>query len=327
MRAWQCRALSGLDGIELVEIERPAPGPGEILIRVVAAGVNFADTLMLKGRYQERPPLPFVPGLELAGIIERLGPDTKGPKLGTRVLAFVDHGGFGEFALARLSDTIVVPEGVDLAKAAGFGITYGTAIGALDWRAGLQSGEVLLVHGAGGGVGVAAVACGRAMGARVIATARGETKLATARAHGAAQTLDSDDPGIVERIKELAPNRVDVVFDPVGGEMFKASLKTIAWEGRIVTIGFASGDVPQIPANHLLVKNAAVLGLYWGSYRKNDPARMRAGFERLFDWALRDELGPLEVSAIPFEQGRDALAALAERRSVGKLVLSLGNGD
>ena len=327
MRAWQCRALTGLDGIELVDIDRPEPGEGEILIRVVGAGVNFADTLMLKGRYQEKPPLPFIPGLELAGIVEKLGPDTDGPKPGTRVLAFVDRGAFGEFALARLGDTIVVPDGVDLTKAAGFGITYGTAIGALDWRADLQSGEVLLVLGAGGGVGVAAVACGRAMGAQVIATARGEAKLATARAHGATHILDSEDTDIVERIKALAPNRVDVVFDPVGGEMFKASLKTIAWEGRIVTIGFASGDVPQIPANHLLVKNAAVLGLYWGSYRKNDPARMRAGFERLFDWALRGELGSLDVEAVPLAECRNALAALAERRSVGKLVLTMGAGD
>jgi len=190
-------------------------------------------------------------------------------------------------------------------------------------RADLQAGDTLLVHGAGGGVGVAAVSCGRAMGAKVIATARGETKLAAARERGAMHTLDSDDPDLVERIKALAPNRIDVVFDPVGGTMFEASLRTIAWEGRIVTIGFASGDIPQIPANHLLVKNAAVLGLYWGSYRKHDPQRVRAGFQRLFGWAACGELGSLAVEAIPFEEGSEALAALAGRRAVGKLVLAM----
>jgi len=323
VRAWQCRALAGLDGIELVDIELPEPGPDEVRIRVVGAGVNFADLLMLKGKYQEKPPLPFVPGLELAGVVDCLGPRTDGPKPGTRVMALVDRGAFGEFAVARVSDTFVVPDGVDLREAAGFGITFGTAIGALDWRADLQAGDTLLVHGAGGGVGVAAVSCGRAMGAKVIATARGETKLAAARERGAMHTLDSDDPDLVERIKALAPNRIDVVFDPVGGTMFEASLRTIAWEGRIVTIGFASGDIPQIPANHLLVKNAAVLGLYWGSYRKHDPQRVRAGFQRLFGWAACGELGSLAVEAIPFEEGSEALAALAGRRAVGKLVLAM----
>ena len=258
MRAVVCRELRGPDALELADLPTPEPGACGVRIRVRAAGVNFADSLMLAGRYQEKPPLPFTPGLELAGEIEAVGAGVRGLERGQRVLAVVSHGAFAEQAVARAEDVVPLPDDMDDVTAAGFAIAYGTAHGALRWRAGLHAGESLVVHGAGGGVGLTAVECGKAIGAVVIATARGEEKLAVARAHGADHAVDSDDPDLKGRLRELTDGRgADVVYDPVGGAVFDASLRAIAWEGRIVIIGFASGQVPQIPANLLLVKNAA----------------------------------------------------------------------
>ena len=323
MRAIICRALGGPDKLELTELADPEPGACGVRIRVRAAGVNFADSLMLKGRYQEKPPLPFTPGLEVAGEIEAVGAGVRGLGVGQRVLAVVSHGGFAEKVVARAEDVVPVPEGVDPVTAAGFAIAYGTAHGALRWRAGLHAGETLLVHGAGGGVGLTAVECGKAIGAQVIATARGEEKLAVAREHGADHVLDSEDPHLREQIREITGGAgVDVAYDPVGGAMFDLSLRSIAWEGRIVVIGFASGEVPQIPANILLVKNAAVLGFYWGSYRKHDPERLRDGFAELFDWLQAGRIRPHVSTTLPLEATAEAIRLLAERRSVGKVVVT-----
>ena len=207
--------------------------------------------------------------------------------------------------------------------AAGFAIAYGTAHGALRWRAELHVGEVLLVHGAGSGVGLTAVECGKAIGATVIATARGADKLAVAREHGADHVLDSEDAGLRDQIRALTDGRgADVVYDPVGGTLFDISLRAIAWEGRIVIVGFASGTVPQIPANHLLVKNASVLGFYWGSYRKHDPERLREGFAELFDWLAAGRIRPHVSTTLPLAETGQAIRLLAERRSVGKVVVT-----
>ncbi|MFO1067599.1 MAG: NADPH:quinone oxidoreductase family protein [Geminicoccaceae bacterium] len=325
MRAILCRETTGLSGIGLAELPVPEPGPGEVRLAVAAAGVNFADSLMLQGRYQDRPPLPFVPGLEIAGRIDALGAGVAGVAVGQRVLAAVDRGGFAEFAIARADDLVPVPDGVDDVTAAGFAIAYGTGVGALDWRAALRPGETLLVHGAGGGVGLAAVEVGAAMGARVIATARGEDKLALALRHGAAEALDSEAADLVARLKAvLGPKGADVVFDPVGGAAFDASLRCIAWEGRIVLVGFASGTVPQIPANILLVKNASALGFYWGSYRRHDPARLRQGFARLFGWLAEGRLRPHVSNVLPLERTAEAIGLLIERKSTGKVVVQIG---
>ncbi|MDX6750858.1 NADPH:quinone oxidoreductase family protein [Geminicoccaceae bacterium 1502E] len=324
MRAVLCRELSGLDGLAVGETATPEPGACHVRIKVRAAGVNFADTLMIRGRYQDRPALPFIPGLEVAGEIEKLGAAATGLELGQRVMALVGQGGFAEKVVARAEDVIPLPDDIDDVTAAGFAVAYGTAYGALSWRAQLHAGETLLVHGAAGGVGLTAVECGKAMGARVIATARGAEKLALARSHGADVAIDSEDPDFVARIKEAAgEGGVDVAFDPVGGEAFKASLRAIAWEGRIVVIGFASGDVPQIPANILLVKNASVMGFYWGSYRRHDPERLRDAFESLFDWHRDGRIRPHVSHRLPLAQAREALALLLERRSTGKVVLTV----
>jgi NADPH2:quinone reductase len=324
MRAVVCRELRGPDALELAELPTPEPGACGVRIKVRAAGVNFADSLMLAGRYQEKPPLPFVPGLELAGEIEAVGAGVRGLKAGQRVLAVVSHGAFAEQAVARADDVVLLPEGIDDVTAAGFAIAYGTAHGALRWRADLHAGESLVVHGAGGGVGLTAVECGKAIGAMVIATARGEEKLAMACAHGADHTVDSDDPDLKGKLRELTDGRgPDVVYDPVGGAVFDASLRAIAWEGRIVTIGFASGQVPQIPANLLLVKNAAVIGFYWGSYRKHDPERLRDGFKELFTWYREGRIRPHVSQTLPLAQAADAIRLLADRRAIGKVVVTM----
>lgn len=325
MRAMVCPALEGPDALEPRELPTPEPGPGEVRIDVRAAGVNFADTLMVTGRYQERPPLPFVPGLELAGEIAALGPGVEGFAPGRRVLAFVDRGAFAEQAIARASDLVPLPDDIDDVTAAGFAIAYGTSYGALVWRAALRPGELLLVHGAAGGVGLTAVEVGKALGATVVATARGAEKLAIAKEHGADHVLDSDDPELVAKLKELShPRGFDVVYDPIGGAAFDASLRTIAWEGRIVVIGFASGTVPQIPANILLVKNAAALGFYWGSYRKHDPQRIAASFAELFAWHRERRIRPHVSHRLPLERTAEALRLLLERRSTGKVVITTG---
>lgn len=321
MRAILCRAFEGIDALALAEVPVPEPGACHVRIRVRAAGVNFADTLAVAGRYQEKPPLPFVPGMEVAGEVDAVGAAIDDLRPGDRVVAVLDYGAFAEYAVARRADVVRLPEGIDDATAAAFPITYGTALGALRWRARLAAGETLLVHGAGGGTGLAAVECGRSLGARVLATARGREKLELARKHGAQHTLDSEDPALVEKIRELAPDGVDVVFDTVGGAMFEASLRTVAWEGRILLIGFASGTVPQIPANILLVKNAAAIGFYWGSYRKRDPERVREGLAEILRGIREGRLRPEVSRQYALEAVPQALADLVSRRAQGKLVI------
>ena len=324
MRAILTRKLAGTAGLELVELPAPEPGACHVRLLVEAAGINFADALMLEGRYQERPSLPFVPGLEAAGTIDAVGVGVSGLVPGQRVLALLDHGGFAEQAVARADDVIVLPDELDAVTAAGFAIAYGTAFGALAWRAGLARGEVLLVHGAAGGVGLTAVECGKAMGATVIATARGSARTGVAAAHGADHVIDSDAADLVEQVKALTQGRgVDVVFDPIGGSLFDASLRCLAWEGRIVVIGFTSGTIPQIPANILLVKNIAALGFYWGSYRRHDPERMRAGFRQLFDWCRKGVIRPRISEVVTLADTPAAIDRLRRRETTGKLVVGI----
>jgi len=324
MRALVCRKLTGTAGLELAELPPPEVGACHVHIDVEAAGINFSDSLMLEGRYQHRPALPFVPGLEVAGRIEAVGVGVGGLARGQRVMALLDHGGFAEQAVARADDVIGLPDGLDAATAAGFAITYGTAFGALVWRAGLAKGEALLVHGAAGGVGLTAVECGKALGATVIATARGPERTALARAHGADHVVDSEAGDLVEQVRSLTEGRgADVVFDPVGGKMFEASLRCTAWEGRIILIGFASGTIPQIPANILLVKNIAAVGFFWGSYRRHDPERLRAGFKRLFDWHAAGLIRPVVSERVALDEVATAIDRLRRRQTSGKLVVDV----
>jgi len=324
MRALVCTAWGGPETLTLGELPDPTPGPGEVVIRARAAGVNFADTLLIEGKYQEKPAFPFAPGLEVAGEVAALGAGVGQLAVGQRVLAPVDHGGFAELVKARGSDVFAIPDSMDFVTAAGFPITYGTAHGALVWRAGLKAGETLVVHGAAGGVGLATVEVGKAMGARVIGTAGGADKIAVAREHGADAVIDYKAEDLRARLKELTGGRgADVYFDPVGGEVFEASLRAIAWEGRIVVIGFAGGGVPQIPANILLVKNCSAVGFYWGSYRRQAPDRLAAQFVDLFRWFEQGLLQPHVSHRLPLGRAAEAFALLRERKATGKVVVEI----
>jgi NADPH2:quinone reductase len=328
MRAMLCRSFGGPEALSLEEIEAPRPGPGEVAIAVAATGVNFADLLLVRGKYQHKPAFPFSPGFEIAGRVTALGAGVDHLRPGQRVLALLDDGGFAEVAVARAADVFAIPETMDFATAAGFPITYGTAHGALRWHGRLQAGEILVVHGAAGGVGLATVEVGKALGARVIASAGGPDKLALAEAHGADDLIDSRREDIRERVKALTEDRgADVVFDPVGGKVFEASLRSIAWGGRLLVIGFAGGEVQQIPANILLVKNVAALGFYWGSYRKHAPEMLAAQFAELFAWFEDGKLKPHVSHRLPLAEAGEALALLDSRRSTGKVVVTIGEDD
>ena len=325
MRAVLCTAWGGPDDLTLGQAEPPAPGPDEVLIAVAAAGVNFADSLMIAGQYQEKPPFPFSPGLEVAGEVQAVGARVTRVKAGDRVLGLTDWGGYAEAAVARESDVFAIPAGMDFVTAAGFPITYASAHGGLVWRGALQAGETLLVHGAAGGVGLAAVEVGKALGARVIATAGGPEKLAIAEAHGADDLIDYKREDIRARVKALTDGRgADVVFDPVGGDVFDASLRCIAWGGRLLVIGFAAGRVPQVPANLLLVKNIAAIGVYWGSYRRHRPDMVAAQFAQLFAWFEAGKLRPHVSHDMDLAEAAEALKLLTGRRSTGKVVLTTG---
>ena len=322
MRALLCSEFGGPERLSLGEAAAPRPDAGEVVVRVRAAGVNFADTLIIQGKYQEKPAFPFSPGLEVAGEIEEVGEDVTDLKPGDRVLAVVDYGGFAELARARASDVHKIPEEMDFATAAGFPIVYGTAHAALCWHARLQAGETLVVHGAAGGVGLASVEVGKALGATVIATAGGQDKLAVAARHGADHLIDYREEDLRDRIKALTEGRgADVILDPVGGEVFEASLRAIAWSGRLLVIGFAGGKVPQIPANILLVKNVAAMGVYWGSYRRKAPERLKEEFAQLFAWYREGKLKPFVSNRLSLDDYAEAYALLIERKATGKVVL------
>jgi NADPH2:quinone reductase len=328
MRAVLCKEFGGYEKLVVEDVPAlPDPGPGQVKLRVRAAGLNFADLLMIGGTYQEKPALPFSPGLEAAGEVMAVGSGVTRLAPGDRVLALLDHGGFAEQALAREADVYRLPDGLDDATAAGFAIAYGTAHGALRWRADLKPGETVLIHGAGGGVGLAAVEAAKAMGATVIATAGDAGKLAIARDHGADHLIDYKTEALRGRVKAicdgLGKGGVDVVYDPVGGDVFDQSLRCMSWSGRLVLIGFASGTVPQIPANILLVKNLTVLGLYWGSYRRHRPDLLADAFAELFAWHKAGKLKPHISHSLDLDRAREALDLIKTRRSTGKVVLTI----
>lgn len=326
MRAIRCDSWGKAEDLKWVEVPPPpAPGPHQVKIAVMAAGVNFADTLIVAGRYQVKPDLPFTPGFELAGLVLEAGADVNHVKPGDRVMALVDHGAFAEMVLADGKAVYPLPAGMDFATAAGFPIAYGTSYGAYEWKAKLQKDELLLVHGAAGGVGLTAVEIGKAMGAIVIATAGGPEKLRVARDHGADYTIDYKSEDIRERVKAIAAERgrsgVDVVYDPVGGACFEASLRCVAWGARLIVVGFAGGDVPQIPANILLVKNVDALGFFFGSYRQHRPDLVSLAFAELGRMFERGALKPHISHQLPVTDFAEAFALLTDRRSTGKVVL------
>lgn len=304
---------------ELAEVAVPQPGEGQVLVKIMACGLNFADLLMIDGKYQATPEVPFTPGLEAAGIIERLGSGVTGLAVGDRVAVFADSGGMAEYGCFEAAKCNVLPDAMSFEQGAAFQLVYGTSHLALDHRAHLLAGETLLVLGAAGGVGLSAVEIGKHMGATVIAVARGAEKLAVAAAAGADHLIDSETADIRTEVKALGG--ADVVYDPVGGDAFKAAMRSCKPEARIITIGFASGEVPQIPANILLVKNITVIGHYWGGYMAFAPDRLRDSLATLFGWYADGILKPHIGAVLPLAQANKALDLLRQRKSTGKIVL------
>jgi NADPH2:quinone reductase len=325
MRALICRSLEdGIDGLRVEDVAPAALMPGCVRIEVHAAALNFADTLIVRGRYQEKPPLPFVPGMEAAGLVTEVAADVDGIRPGQRMLALLDHGGFAEQAVARAVDVVPIPDAVNFETAAAFPVAYATSYLALTERGRLQSDEALLVYGASGGVGLTAIEVGAALGARVIAVASSPEKLAVACEHGAAHGIDYTKEDVRDRVLELTGG-ADVVYDPVGGALFDAALRCINPGGRILVMGFASGTVPQIPANHLLVKDASALGFSLGRYRRHHPDRVQTALADLLRMYEAGQLHPLVSQVFPLDNAVDALHRIEAGRAVGKLVVRVAS--
>lgn len=304
---------------ELVETAAPAPGADEVQIAVGACGLNFADLLMSKGQYQEKPPLPVTLGMEIAGTITELGAGVTSLRVGDRVAAFGNSGGLADLCCVSAARCVPLPDAMSDEDAAAFQIAYGTSHLALVHRAAVQPGETLLVLGAAGGVGLTAVELGAKLGARVIACARGPEKLEIARAAGAHETLDSDTPNLTAALKALGG--ADVIYDAVGDPLFSAALRACKPGGRILVIGFAAGKIPQIAANYLLVKNITVHGLYWGGYLSFAPEVLTASLTELFAMYAKGELAPHISHVLPLERAAEGLELLRSRTSTGKVVI------
>lgn len=314
-----------MDPSELRVSEAPEPElrPGALLVDVKAAGCNFFDILMVQGRYQQKPPFPFIPGAEIAGVVRAVGDGVRGFAPGDRVLAGPGLGAFAERALVAARDAHELPSAMSFAEGAALPTIYPTSYAGLVFRARLAQGETLLVHAAAGGVGSAAVQIGRALGARVIATASGEEKLKIAREAGADVAIDYTREDWVARVlAETWGRGADVIYDSVGGDVFDKSLKCIAWNGRLLVIGFAGGEIPSVKANRILLKNIAVVGLHWGAYAKFEPERIPETYRALFDMAEKGEIRPLIYREYPLAEVAAALAALGSRQSWGKVILA-----
>lgn len=324
MRAWRAQRL-GEPGevLHLEEVPRPTPGPGQVRVAVSACGLNFADALVCRGTYQQRVDPPFTPGLEVVGVVEALGPQV-GPRLGERVLTatVLPHGGFADACLARAEDLLALPDEVDDHTAVALYVTYQTAWVGLHRRTRLAAGEVLVVHAGAGATGSAAIQLGRAAGATVLATAGGADKVARCLALGAHEAVDSRSTDVAAWVRDRTGGRgADVVFDPVGGPLFEASRRCVAFEGRLVVVGFASGEVPQVPANHVLVKNYDVIGLQWPAYRDRAPHVVEEAHHDLLRLLAAGAIEPLVAAARPLEDAVAALEDLLARRTEGKVVL------
>jgi NADPH2:quinone reductase len=324
VKAVICRAWGAIDTLEIEDVPPPAPGPGQLLIDVKATGVNYADSIMVAGKYQTRPPLPFSPGLESAGVVARCGDGVTRFRPGDRVMAILAYGGFAEQALADEAETFAIPDGMPWEAAGAFPIAYISSHVAIRWQGRLEAGETLLVLGAAGGVGLTAVEIGKALGARVIAAASTAEKLAVARERGADETINYATEKLTERVMALTGDRgADVCFDPVGGDLFDAALSSLGWGGRILLVGFVGG-IPSIPANRLLVKHRAALGSSLRYFRWHAPDKLRRSVEELLGWYTAGTLRPLVTHRLPLERSVEAIGLLTDRKAHGKIVVMPG---
>lgn len=324
MKAVHCIEWGGPDKLLIADVARPEPKAGEIRIKVGAAGVNFPDALIIQRKYQVQPPLPFIPGTEVAGTVDAVGEGVQQVRRGDRVVAFVGLGGFAEFVCVPAMQAVALPDSVSDEVAAGFTLTYATSHHALLDRAQLKSRETLLVLGAGGGVGLAAVQIAKVIGARVIAAASTDEKLAAAHAAGADVLLNYSQLELREAVRTLTDGKgVDVIYDPVGGAYTEPALRSIAWRGRLLVVGFANGEIPQIPANLLLVKGAAAVGVFWGEFARREPTANQMMMAALFGWLAQGRLKPQVSQSFALADAPRALESLLARRAVGKLVIKL----
>ncbi len=324
MKAVLCKAFGPPAALAVETVDPPSLAPGSVRIAVHAVGVNFPDLLLVEGKYQLRPPFPFSPGLECAGTVIESGGDVADVAVGARVLAFRPYGCMAEQVAVPASSVVAIPATMPFDAAAAFPVVYGTGYHALVGRAALAPGETLLVHGASGGVGLAAVEIGKRLGATVIATASSDEKLALARTHGAAHLVNTRGEDIRARVKALTDGRgADVVFDPVGGDIFDESMRCIAWRGRLLVIGFASGRIAEARTNLILLKECSVVGVAWGSFAERDPAANRAYFAKLLRWHAAGALKPHVSRRLPLAEAQAALEAFRSRQVVGKQVLTV----
>jgi len=327
MKVVLCKAFGPPDTLSLEELPSKPLGAGQVRIAVHAAGVNFPDVLMIQGKYQYKPPFPFAPGSEVAGEVVETAPDVRSPKVGERVMAILGFGGFADEAVAPAVACQPLPPRMDYVTAAGFMMTYGTSYYALVQRAQLKPGEVLLVHGASGGVGSATLDIGRNLGARLIATGGNDEKLAmVAQRYGVEHVINyRTQPNWKDKVKELTlAAGADVIYDPVGGDLLEGSLRSAAWNGRVLVIGFAGGDVPKVPANLVLLKNASLVGVFWGAWLHREREQNRKNLTTMFEWYEAGKLQPMISHTFPLARAKDALEVLIQRQVVGKCVITTG---
>lgn len=322
MKALLCEALGPADHLVVRDLPEPVPGPGEIVIAVRAAALNFFDTLVIQGRYQVKPPLPFSPSAECAGVVSAIGEGVEGWRIGERAAVWLGHGAAREQVVVPAEAAVRVPDALDDNQAAGLFVTYGTAMHGLIQRGELRAGETLAILGAAGGAGLAAVEIGALLGARVIACASSPEKLALAREHGAQEGLDYAADDLRAGLRRLAPDGLDALYDTVGGALAEPALRAMGWGGRYLVVGFAGGEIPRIPLNLLLLKGCDLRGVFWGDFVRRDPAGHRANMERLLAWAAAGKIRAHVHGAYPLERAAEAFELIASRKVQGKVVLT-----
>jgi NADPH2:quinone reductase len=325
VKAVLCKSFGPPESLVVEDIASPTPGPGEVVLSVKAASVNFPDVLIIQNKYQVKPPLPFSPGSEMAGVVKAVGEGVTTVRPGDAVMAITTHGAFAEEVKTEARRLLPIPPGMAFATAAAFGLTYATSEHALCDRGALQASETLLVLGAAGGVGLAAIEIGKILGARVIACASSDDKLAVCRAHGADDTINYAAEDLRERIKALTGGRgADVIYDPVGGAYTEPALRSIAWRGRLLVVGFAAGEIPKIPLNLTLLKGCSIVGVFWGEFARQEPQAFADAMAKLSRWFVEGRLKPHISATLPLERAAEALTLLAERKATGKVVLTVG---
>jgi NADPH2:quinone reductase len=324
MKAALCKSLDGPEGIAVEDIAEPVAGPGEVLITVRAAALNFFDTLIIRGKYQTKPELPFSPSGEVAGVVESVGAGVSGLTPGDRVAAYVGYGGAREKVAVPAAAIVLIPTGVSDDIASGISITYGTAIHGLKDRGEVKPGETVAVLGASGGAGLAAIEIAKLMGARVIAAASSDDKLAICKAHGADEVVNYDEANLKDELRRLTDGKgVDVIYDCVGAQYAEPAIRALAWQGRFLVVGFAAGEIPKIPLNLFLLKGASAIGVFWGESVKRDAQGHRANMVQVLDWIAAGKLKPRIHATYPLADIAEAIRVLDRREATGKVVLTL----